>query len=71
MTEAEARKLFQKEREEYQEIRELFPNTKKGFYMWCAEDGELAYFAYNAGYISYVDIYLISEEFKKNNISPF
>lgn len=71
MTETEARKLFQKEREEYQEVRELFPNTKRGFYMWCAEDSELAYFSYNAGYLTYVDMYLISEEFANNNPSPF
>ncbi len=64
-------KEFLEDREKSQEIRELFPNTKKGFYMWCAEDSELAYLAYNAGYLTYVDMYLISEEFANNNPSPF
>jgi hypothetical protein len=67
ITEQEARKIFEKERKEYQEIREEFPNTKRGFYMWCAEWEDLAHLAYNAGYISYMDMYFISEEFRKNN----
>jgi hypothetical protein len=67
MTEQQARKIFEKERKEDLDIRKEFPNTKRGFYMWCAEWEDLAHLAYNAGYISYMDMYCISEEFRKNN----